>query len=178
MRSFLGLALPDSIKSDLEKICFGLEEIRWVSPENFHATLVFLGELKSEEIEKVSEICSQVSEKSFSLEIKGVGFFGNKFPEILYVGVTLSEELKRLQKVLESTLRREGFSIDKRDYRPHITIGRFKRTPEKRLDLYLNEFSSFQTDIVPVSEFHLFSSRSGANGQIYSVEESYPLLLE
>ncbi|TGL60937.1 RNA 2',3'-cyclic phosphodiesterase [Leptospira sarikeiensis] len=178
MRNFLGLALPDSTKTDLERICFGLEEIRWVSPENFHTTLVFLGELKQEEIERVSEICSEVSEKSFSLEINGVGVFGNKAPEILYVGVALSEGLKKLQKVLESTLRRQGFQIDKRDYRPHITIGRFKRAPEKRLDLYLKEFEGFKTDIVPVSEFQLFSSRSGANGQIYSVEESYPLLSE
>ncbi|TGK07021.1 RNA 2',3'-cyclic phosphodiesterase [Leptospira semungkisensis] len=178
MRTFLGLSLPNSVRERLEGICFGLEEIRWVSPENFHATLVFLGELDREQIETVSEISSDTKHGPFSIEIQGIGVFGHKSPEILYASVSHSEELFRLQKSLDSSLRRAGFSLEKRDYKPHITIGRFKRDKEKRLEMYLKEFDQFHIPSIEIREFHLFSSRSGSNGPIYSVEETYPLLLE
>ncbi|TGK03012.1 RNA 2',3'-cyclic phosphodiesterase [Leptospira langatensis] len=178
MRTFLGLSLPNEVRERIQGICYGLEEIRWVLPENFHTTLVFLGELDREQIETVSEISSQIGQSPFSIEVLGLGIFGHKSPEILYVSVSFSEALFRLQKSLDSSLRRVGFSLEKRDYKPHITIGRFKRDREKRLEMYLKEFDQFHIPNIEIREFHLFSSRSGSNGPIYSVEETYPLQLD
>ncbi len=178
MRTFLGISLPYGAKEELARICFGLEEIRWLDPENFHLTLVFLGELDRDQLENVSEICSQIRFLPFILDVQGVGVFGHKSPEVLYASATLTEELKNLQKIIDSSLRRSGFSIEKRDYKPHITIGRFRKSQDRKLEMYLEEFQSLHLSGISVSEFHLFSSRNGPDGPIYSVEETYPFELE
>ncbi|PJZ67033.1 RNA 2',3'-cyclic phosphodiesterase [Leptospira wolffii] len=178
MRTFIGISLSEETKESLHRICIGLEGIRWLDPENFHLTLAFLGELDPDRIEIVSEICSEIRSEPFRIDIKGVGIFGHKSPEVLYTSVIASEELKNLQKSLDSSLRRAGFSLEKKEYKPHITIGRFRKTQEKKLNQYLQEFETFELPGIQVSEFHIFSSRTGPEGAMYRVEETYPLSIE
>lgn len=175
MRTFFGISLSEEQTEALERLTIGLEGIRWVDPKNFHLTLVFLGELNADQVEKASEIAGQIQALPFISEVSGVGIFGHKFPEVLYANVISSEGLLSLWKSLDSSLRRAGFSIEKKEYRPHITIGRFRKNPDRRLESYLEEFNDFRIGEIQVSEFHLFSSKNGPDGVIYRVEESYPL---
>lgn len=177
MRTFLGIAVPEEVREQLTSICFGLPDVRWVSEENFHITLVFLGELSEEQLDVLSEFCSQVSFPEFHLNLKSVGTFGKqKSPSILFADVNSSAELLQLQKILDSGIRRLGLKPDRQDYHPHITIGRFKNSNETRVLTYLEEFSGFVSSSFSVSEFHIYSSKTFSDGPIYSVEESFSLL--
>ncbi|TGM08919.1 RNA 2',3'-cyclic phosphodiesterase [Leptospira barantonii] len=177
MRTFLGIAVPDEVKEQLTSICFGLPDVRWVPKENFHVTLVFLGEQSVEQLEILSEFCSRVSFPEFHLNLKSVGTFGKqKSPSILFADVNPSPELLKLQKILDSGIRRIGLQPDRQDYHPHVTVGRFKNSNGIRVLTYLEEFSGFISSSFPVSEFHIYSSKTFSEGPIYSIEESFSLL--
>ncbi|MBM9499278.1 RNA 2',3'-cyclic phosphodiesterase [Leptospira sp. 201903071] len=176
MRTFLGISIPDGVKEQLTSICFGLPDIKWVSDENFHITLVFLGEQNSEDVERISEFCSEISLPDFDLELRSVGFFGKqKSPSILFANVEKNLTLLQLQKTLDSGLRKRGFNPERQDYHPHVTMGRFKNTNLDRISLYLEEFSGFSSSRFPVLEFHIYSSKSSSDGPTYTIEESFSL---
>ncbi|MCG6166326.1 RNA 2',3'-cyclic phosphodiesterase [Leptospira sp. FAT2] len=177
MRTFLGISVPEEVKEQLTSICYGIPDVRWVPKENFHITLVFLGEQSNEKLDVLSEFCSTVSSPSFHLNLKSVGTFGKqKSPSILFAEVSAPPELLQLQKTLDGGLRRFGFSPDRQDYHPHLTIGRFKNTNGTRVLTYLEEFSDFSTSDFPVSEFHIYSSKTFSDGPVYFIEESFSLL--
>ncbi|PJZ61129.1 RNA 2',3'-cyclic phosphodiesterase [Leptospira adleri] len=176
MRTFLGISIPDGVKEQLTSICYGLPDVKWVAEENFHITLVFLGEQNFEDVDRISEFCSKISISDFDLELHSVSFFGKqKSPSILFAGVERNPALIQLQKALDSGLRKRGFSPERQDYHPHVTIGRFKNARAEKISIYLEEFSNFSSSRFSVSEFHIYSSKSSADGPIYTIEESFSL---
>lgn len=177
MRTFLGISIPDEVKEQLTSICYGLPDIKWVDEENFHITLVFLGEQTQEEVDRISDFCSEISVSNFDLELRSVGVFGKqKSPSILFAEVKQNPHLLQLQKILDSGLRKRGIQPERQEYHPHVTIGRFKNFYNAKISPYLEEFSDFSSSSFAVSEFHIYSSRSSANGPIYRIEESFSLL--
>ncbi|EQA64729.1 2'-5' RNA ligase-like protein [Leptospira alexanderi serovar Manhao 3 str. L 60] len=80
MRTFLGISIPEEVKEQLTSICYGLPDVRWVLRENFHITLVFLGDQSNEQVDTLSEFCSQISFPEFDLNLQSVGTFGKKNP--------------------------------------------------------------------------------------------------
>jgi len=58
IRSFAAISLPENLKSKLEQYLLELKQIapkvKWVRSESIHITLKFLGEQKSELVDKVS----------------------------------------------------------------------------------------------------------------------------
>ncbi|EKR64154.1 MULTISPECIES: RNA 2',3'-cyclic phosphodiesterase [Leptospira] len=176
MRTFLGISIPEEVKEQLTSICYGLPDVRWVLKENFHITLVFLGEQSNEQVDILSEFCSQISFPEFDLNLKSVGTFERKSPSILFTTLNFSPELLQFQKTLDSGARRLGLSPDRQEYRPHLTIGRFKNSNKTRILEYLEEFADFASSNFRVSEFHIYSSKTFSDGPVYSIEESFSLL--
>ncbi|EMM85787.1 2'-5' RNA ligase [Leptospira santarosai str. 2000027870] len=177
MRTFLGISIPEEVKEQLTSICYGLPDVRWVLKENFHITLVFLGEQSDEQLNILSDFCSRISFPEFDLNLKSVGTFGKqKSPSILFAALNFSPELLQLQKTLDSGTRRLGLSPDRQEYLPHLTIGRFKNSNGTRVRTYLEEFAGFSSSHFTVSEFHIYSSKTFSEGPIYSIEESFSLL--
>ncbi|EMO64539.1 2'-5' RNA ligase [Leptospira borgpetersenii serovar Pomona str. 200901868] len=177
MRTFLGISIPEEVKEQLTSICYGLPDVRWVLKENFHITLVFLGEQSNEQVDTLSEFCSQISFPEFDLNLKSVGTFGKqKSPSILFTALNFSPELLQLQKTLDSGVRRLGLFPDRQEYHPHLTIGRFKNANGTRILAYLEEFAGFTSSYFRVSEFHIYSSKTFSNGPVYFIEESFSLL--
>lgn len=128
---FLALKLPMEIKSFLQRWIEVRQQeypfLKWVHKEDYHITLVFLGDVDEQKrkqlIEKVKKITSTVS--SFTLTLSKLGVFGNmKKPRIFWAGVNESCELKDVQKKLFEDCLEMGFSLDMKPFNPHITIAR------------------------------------------------------
>ncbi len=65
----------------------------------------------------------------FPAEIAGIGHFERKgVPTAVWAGVPLSDPLAQLQRRVERACRRVGLTLEKRVYRPHITLARLRRT--------------------------------------------------
>jgi RNA 2',3'-cyclic 3'-phosphodiesterase len=100
--------------------------MRWVRPDKWHVTLVFIGE---EEIAKISDLVLPIVAKHHEPKLrvtKVAGFPDHKRPCVLYVGIEdLTGFLAPLQKELSDALNVEG------EYVPHITLSRMKPASTK-----------------------------------------------
>ncbi len=87
-------------------------------PENLHLTLTFIGETRDTAGAKAAvDACDA---EPFDLVTICTGRFGDVF----WVGLEESAQLKALSKSLQTELRSRGFAIEKRPFRPHITLAR------------------------------------------------------
>ena len=173
-RVFLALEVPDEIRQDIE--CFkerlntGEAMIKWVEPENLHINLRFFGEISEEEIKKIEECSKQIadSQKPFELSIEGLGFFPNNIsPRVLWLGCT-SKELLKLRFDLEQLFEEAGLGKEKKEYKPHITLGRIKSKKEVRtLSKEVCKKSETRLGTFHADRITIFESRLSFKGPEY-----------
>ena len=176
MRLFVALALPADLRSRLCALSSGLPGARWVDAENLHLTLRFIGEVDGHGAEDVDAALSGVQGKRFSVTISGVGQFGDERRlRALWAGVEANEPLERLQAKIETALQRAGLEPEKRKFKPHVTLARFKANPGERLKDYIVQRALFRAEPFEVREFTLFSSYLSRERAIYAPEAVYPL---
>ncbi len=120
-RMFLAVEPDDNIKSVVDDFIREKtrEGIKFVEKENLHITLLFLGEMRHDEIEEVKKSLSFISSfQSFSVKFSGVSAFGNP-PRVIYIN-PISRGLVELGEAIRARL-----GIDE-PFTPHLTIGRVK----------------------------------------------------
>jgi len=178
MRVFIALSISSSIKEKIAEIQKRLKEredkVRWVNPGIIHLTLKFLGEIREEKLKEVFKAAERVARESspFLMNIEGMGLFPNfSRPRIIWVGVREEEEkLQSLVSSLEKELKREGFPEEKREWRPHLTVGRIKflKEREKLMDfIQLEREKRFGEE--KVRDIQIMESRLTPGGPIYTV---------
>ncbi|RFU69733.1 RNA 2',3'-cyclic phosphodiesterase [Bacillus sp. V59.32b] len=128
---FYALTLPDETKEYISEIT---EQIKpefsfkkWLHKADYHITLSFLGnapeDMKQKSIHLVKEALED--EASFQLELFQIGTFGSKnLPRILWTSVAVQERLFQIQKKVYNACQEAGFSLDKKPFKPHITMAR------------------------------------------------------
>lgn len=177
MRLFVALSLPDDLRASLGGLACGLPGARWVAPENLHLTLRFIGEVDGNEAEDIDAALSGIRFSRFTLTLAGVGDFGDgRRLRSVWVGVDPNEQLERLQAKVEQAVQRAGQRPEKRKFKPHVTLARFKSHPGDRLQSYFAQQSLFRARPFEVTDFTLFSSFLSHEGAIYSPEAVYPLV--
>ncbi|HRR95676.1 MAG TPA: RNA 2',3'-cyclic phosphodiesterase [Candidatus Ratteibacteria bacterium] len=181
MRLFVGIKLPDNLKEEIRKIEASLRkkvrEVKVVSPENLHITLKFLGEVGEKDVGNIDEKLNEVKKKfsSFDVSIGKIGSFpDDKKIRVLWIGVESHGKLKKLNSEIEKQLVTIGYKEENR-FTEHITIARFKSTPdlgfiEKLKEKYNMVISSFK-----VENFSLINSKLTKSGPIYEDLETYKL---
>jgi 2'-5' RNA ligase len=184
IRTFIAVELAPGVKERMTKLQESLgrsAEVKWVSPENMHLTLLFLGEV--EELDVVS-ICRVVQDRArrhapFAFETEGLGAFPNtRRPKILWAGITEGiEELRALHADLEEGLLELGcYRREDRAYTPHLTLGRLKRDEgNEPWGPIITKQTTWQGGSSPVDEVVVMSSEQRRDGPHYSVMGRAPL---
>lgn len=102
--------------------------IRWVQLDGLHVTLRFLGPTAPDRVPRVAEALdrSVAAEPRFEIRLAGAGAFPSPDrPRALWLGIRRgADALGRLAAALESELRAEGWGVESRPFRPHLTIAR------------------------------------------------------
>lgn len=180
MRLFVALSLPYSLHDRLSQLCCGLSGARWVKPENFHITLRFLGDLDEHSATDVDAALQGVSVPAFDLQLEGMGAFSEgKRLKALWAGIQPSDALSHLQSKVEKAIARTGLPTERRKFKPHVTLARFKgQGPTPRLDQYLQANALLRSAPFPVQDFVLYSSVLTHDGAHYEPEVVYPLARE
>jgi len=131
MRAFLSLTLPKRERTRIHRSTRHLRErelpVRWTDLENYHVTLKYLGQVRGTRLETVREVMSKVagSTAPFVAQIGAFGAFPTiRLPEVLWVGIEASPELRCLKQDLEWGLAEHDFERETRAFHPHITLGR------------------------------------------------------
>jgi 2'-5' RNA ligase len=177
-RLFIAIDFPCEIKDSLANMCFGIPGAKWVSKDQFHLTLRFIGDTHEKLFLEILEILKDVNVSKFEITLKGVGYFPpRKKPNVLWVGIEESNELMYLKEEIESLLDELGISREPRKFYPHLTLARLKpETPLSKITEFLSSNNLFKTNAIPVTEFHLYSSQLFPSGAIHTKEASYSLL--
>lgn len=173
MRLFTALTLPDEIRSELERISRGVQNVRWVNPHDYHLTLTFHESISHEEYMAFTSILENVHFDSFDLTLNGTGMFPQKKSATLYAAVEESDSLVNLQSDINNVLKSEKIAVDSRRFKPHITLGRVKDYNMSEVEIFLQEGLFMTKHTFSVDHFSLFSSQLTPEGALYSEEERF-----
>ena len=110
-----------------------------------------------------------------TLQLHGVGQFGNKQPHALWAGTRKSEALEHLQRKVDAAIRRVGQPQDAHKFTPHVTLARLRNPEGAKLIEWLTQHALFTSAEFPVGAFNLYSSRLTSDGSVYAIEREYPL---
>jgi len=134
MRLFIAIDLPEEVKRELWLLALALErqaeQARVVPPENYHLTLLFIGETKRVNEVRETFHLLRVPEEPIEVFIEGIGSFKQQRTRTWWVGVTVTEVLAGIYCELAALYRAAGFSIETRAFTPHITIARKVKASE------------------------------------------------
>lgn len=126
MRLFIAINFSEEINISLEKIIQGLKGFarqgNFTRRENLHLTLAFIGE--TTKIAAVKKALDGVSAPKFKLILGGLGKFHRDGGDIYWLGVEQNAVLSALYSQIWDLLSDAGFSGDRREYKPHLTLGR------------------------------------------------------
>ncbi len=193
-RLFAAIRPPDDIVEDLLRLQIGLRDARWSGAEKFHITLGYFGDVTAEQAEILDGRLAEIAQSPFELSLSGVGHFGRSEPHAIWAGVSehISEcvsktesesltetgELTRLHKSIRRAARDCKIEMERRDYRPHVTLAYLRGSPDvEAVARWEQAHNCFETNPFIVDSFHLYSSwRRPSGPNIYKVEASYPLL--
>jgi RNA 2',3'-cyclic 3'-phosphodiesterase len=177
-RLFVALPVPEEATDDLVALQSGVPDARWVLPENFHVTLCFAGEVQGGVLRDLEEELSDIAGPPFSVAIAGVEQFSSgKQPRALVATVEKSDRLDWLQQKVSTVARNCGIEVERRKFRPHVTLARFGNGAETghHLAQFIASHSTFRTGPWTADHFALYSSRSGRSGSIYTEKAAYEL---
>lgn len=167
MRAFLGLEVPESARRALSGIRARLREnntvypgLRWTRPENLHLTVRFLGDI-SESLGDMLTARLRGSLRSFGpvfLQIDSVAWFPPRRPSVLAAGLSRSERLDELFRIVENDAVALGLPAESRTGHPHITVARLRERNgrgfpeiEERVgaEFWCQELILFQSRLLP-----------------------------
>jgi 2'-5' RNA ligase len=153
----------------------GLPGARWVTPENYHLTLRFIGDIDDALAEEIAHLLSKVERPAFDLRIDGLDSFGGNKPRAVVAAVPAVAQLVELQAEHERIMQRVGLQPE-RKYKPHVTLARLRDTSSRQVAEFLAIKQPFRSLPFSVSRFVLYSSRASVGGGPYVVEAEYPLV--
>lgn len=177
IRTFVAVLLDEEIRRRISEVQERARQLapglKWVSPENFHATLKFLGNVRSDKLRAVQSAMDEVAASlpAFDISIRAMGVFPTpRRPRVVWVGVEEgAEQLIALAKAVEDRLVKAGFEREDKPFRSHITIGRVRENkPVPGLTEGLEEIDASDLGTQRVAHVHVMESVLRPGGPSYS----------
>lgn len=188
IRSFLAFELPPEIREKIGAVSRELQKtrmpVRWVKVENIHLTMIFLGSVNEDAIDEIKEKVHLVVNRFSTIRtrLNGVGVFPHwRKPRVIWVGLNGEiETLSNLRDQLQSELKVLGLREEKRPFRPHLTIGRFKDRADRDEELksILDRHHDITSNLHHLNELILFKSDLKPAGPVYTRMATWPLRVE
>ncbi|MFB6346534.1 MAG: RNA 2',3'-cyclic phosphodiesterase [bacterium] len=183
MRAFFGIPCPESVRETLEPMAVELADttnIKTVRPENYHLTVKFLGDISQSDCRDFDSLLQSrlPTPGPLKLDVEHVGVFPSmEHPSVVWAGIEPTESLQLVHDEVESVALDLDFDPEDHDFRPHVTLGRYKNSmnnKQKLLEWIQNygdeHFASFEA-----GNLHLYESELTQDGPIYSSLVSWPL---
>ena len=185
VRSFIAVNLNPEIREYLTSLQVSLNvpetKIKWVEKNNLHLTMIFLGDISSEQTKSVKSILKEISIRynPFITKLSStIGTFPTyKTPRIIWVGIKEgANQLNELYNSIETMLYKEGFPRENKEFSSHITIGRVKFIRDKDNFIQILKRIRINNLSQEVGSIDLMESKLTPNGPIYNITAKLPLL--
>jgi len=132
MRMFVAVRPPEPVLDELAAALEPLratapDGLRWSPPAQWHLTLCFLADVPDERVPKLTERLRRATAGVAPMELRlaGGGRFGDR---TLWAGTAGDlAGLRKLASVVRRAARHCGLDVERRPYRPHLTLARASR---------------------------------------------------
>jgi 2'-5' RNA ligase len=182
-RIFIGINIPSEIKKELKKLQNEIAKknlpLRLVDLSNLHITLNFLGLLTDREIVNVRHALELTVPNfpSFNAKLSDIRFFpSHARVNVVTVIIESNGKLEQLQKEIQKELAKFPFlKLEKREFKPHITIGRVKGKGIKTIDIERIKNLKIEKKEWQIQEIELIQSVLSKSGSKYTILKSFGL---
>jgi len=183
MRLFVAIDIDESIRQRLDDYARAMKPrvpgVRFVAAGNYHVTLKFLGEVAETRLPEIQSALAAIQFPSFSLDVRGVGFFPNAHaPRVFWVGIE-STQLAGLAQLVQQAFEPMGFDAEQ-EFRAHLTLARNgsgrprpvrgEKSPEAfaQLSQLVTAEAPPEFGTMTAREFFLYESRLSPAGAVYT----------
>ena len=129
MRIFIAYLIDEQTKSEIQFIQEQVRPIypngRFKQPKNMHMTIKFIGEVTSEQLERlINEIDRTIHEYAvLNINLDHLGFFGNLSKKhTLWIGCQAHPSMIGLSEAVTRCAASVGISVNQTPFVPHITL--------------------------------------------------------
>ncbi|KEQ13818.1 hypothetical protein GZ77_16240 [Endozoicomonas montiporae] len=180
IRAFVAVRLPLELAATLHKKAQNragdslVHKMRWIAPQQQHITLHFLGECHQKQLEQYSKHLKSAfdRESAFSAMTGRYEVFPDaNRPRVLALSMHSGQQLNSLARICEEAAVSCGLRQELRNFRPHVTLARFKQHHHVSPRHFFN-MPSFRMSICEVV---LMQSGTGPEGTTYRTLQTYPL---
>lgn len=187
LRSFIAIEIPLEIQKNIYKETSNFRReidglVRWVSAENIHLSLKFLGDVSPSNVEFLIQMLRNEADNvdGFSIHLTGLGSFPSlKRPRVLYIGIHAPAGMEALHRGIESASRRLGYESEERPFAPHLTLGRVRQNitavEQQKIRRWIEATQVDVLGTVRVDSVHLYKSELKPSGSVYTRLYSAPL---
>jgi 2'-5' RNA ligase len=188
LRSFIALEIPPRIQQVITRASASLQKslprplVRWVSPQNIHLTIRFLGEISSAILDQVVAALEFEASNHATIEVQveNFGAFPNsERARVLWVGLQAPSALSDLHKSVETITTNLGFTNKESGFSPHLTIGRVNQNATyadlKKISSCLHQMETGVLGCFQVEAIAIFKSNLRPSGPLYTLLHSIPL---
>ena len=177
LRLFTALSIPDDVAETLKRRQSGLPGAKWRTAEQLHVTLAFYGEVPERTADDLAAELSRVGGGPFEIVLNGVGAFGDGHrTHAIWAGLEANERLGVLAGRCRAAAERAGIKVERRDYRPHLTLAYLKpQTNPDRVGAWITGHNLLRSPPIRIDRFGLYSSVLSAHGSDYILEREYLL---
>lgn len=178
VRLFTALTVPDDVAETLARRQSGLPGAKWRTAEQLHITLAFYGEVPEQRADDLAaELERAAAGGPFEIALSGVGAFGDGHrTSTLWAGVEPNERLSVLAGRCRSAAERARIPIERREYRPHLTLAYLKpHANPDRIGAWIAGHNLLKSPAIRIDRFGLYSSVLAHGGSHYELEREYLL---
>ena len=152
-RTFVALPIPEIQRTRLGRLqsllAPDLPGTRWVTPDQFHLTLAFLGDVPDLDLASVCRAVGDAVSQSerLTLNLQSLGAFPDPSrPRTVWVGLGGPDQagLLALQAAIAAGVAAVGYPAEGDRFTPHITLGRLKGGKAGEVDL-VKQVAHFRT---------------------------------
>lgn len=173
IRSFIGLPVPSGAARAIVTLQNGLPFARSIEAESLHLTLAFLGDQPQSALRALCVELGDLRAEPLDVRLKGVSLLGGRKPGSIALVAKGGEALVRLQARIARVVRESGIGLERRRFKPHVTIFRLSRqfeiTEAHRIQHWIERNADFEPIDFSVHGFALFRSSLTKYGASYDV---------
>ena len=174
-RLFTGFEVPTDIADQLAAVRGGLTGARWITPDHYHVTLRFYGDIDGATARDIDAMLALTDKPALRLTVTGLRIFGGERPRAIVAEIESTPDLLEMQAEQERLVRRLGLPPETRKYAPHITLARLRDVSAFQRAAFISAVGAVPKLTFTAERYVMFSSRDSVGGGPYIVEADYPL---
>ncbi|WP_298914678.1 RNA 2',3'-cyclic phosphodiesterase [uncultured Algimonas sp.] len=175
---FAAIRPPSGVIRAVTRMQKGVPGARWSAPEKLHVTVGYFGEVSETLAEELDAELARRPLPSMELTLRGMSHFGRAEPHQIHLKVDPDPALTRLHNHCKRVARELRIPMERRDFRPHLTLAYLKPYPDlERIAEYERKHADTMVGPFLVDQFGLYSSWRQTRGpNRYDLEATYPLV--